>query len=414
VTLDYAATAVDVTPALGPMAGYLARGAARATGVHDRLTASLLWLREGPASVCWVALDALCVEEPVATRIRDGVGAALGTTADAVLVCCSHTHSGPAAWQDDDALVAGIMRGAARLPATASPVTAGWAAVPQVGVGTNRYDPAGPHDASAGVLSLRDADGAVVAVLADYACHPTVLSHANLEYSADYPAATRQVLGATLVAIGAEAPPVILFLQGAAGDVSTRFTRRASTFAEAERQGGMLAGALLRGVLAGDPIEAAVPVVVRGSCEMPTRTLPDAATAASTLAAARAGWTGDDESPAGRIARTRYEGALALAAMVEQGLPARLTLPVTVVALGDVAWVHLPVEPFTSVGERIRAASPFPVTRVVGYADGYFGYLADEDAHRDGHYEALSGRFDPPAVDILVDRALAVLRAART
>jgi hypothetical protein len=417
VTLEYGATTVDVTPALGPMAGYLARGSARATRVHDRLAASLLWLRADGGSVCWVALDALSSHEAVATRIREGVAAALGIPVDAVLVCCSHTHSGPATWQHDDTaidrLVAAITRGAARLPATMSPVTAGWACVPQVGVGANRYDPAGPHDASAGVLSLCDAEGAVVAVLADYACHPTVLSHANLEYSADYPAATRHVLGATLVAIGAEAPPVILFLQGAAGDVSTRFTRRSSTFTEADRQGGMLAGALLRGVLAGDRIEDAAPVVLRGSCDVPTRTLPDAATAARTVAQARAAWTEGDESPAGRIARTRYEGALSLADLVERGLPDRLTLPVTVVAFGDVAWLHLPVEPFTSVAERIRAASPFPVTRVVGYTDGYFGYLADDGAHRESRYEALSGFFEPSAVDLLVDRAVALLGDAR-
>ncbi len=417
MTLEYAATTVDVTPALGPLAGYLARGSARATGVHDRLTASLLWLRADAGSVCWVALDALGIQEAVATRIRDGVAAALGTSADAVLICCSHTHSGPAGWQHDetmtDRLVAGIARGAARLPATVSPVSAGWASVPQVGVGANRYDPTGAHDASAGVLTLRDTEGAVVAVLADYACHPTVLSHANLEYSADYPAATRQVLGATLVAIGAEARPVVLFLQGAAGDVSTRFTRRDSTFAEADRQGGMLAGALLRGVLAGDRVDGPGPVVLRGSCDLPTRTLPDAATAARNLADARAAWTEGDESPAGRIARTRYEGALSQADLVERGLPDRLTLPVTVVAFGDVAWVHLPVEPFTSVAERIRAASPFPVTRIVGYTDGYFGYLADEIAHREGRYEALSGFFDPAAVDVLVDRAVALLREVR-
>jgi hypothetical protein len=52
--LRYSATTVDVTPRIGvPLAGYVARGSSTATGVHDRLTASLLWLSggdDGPAA----------------------------------------------------------------------------------------------------------------------------------------------------------------------------------------------------------------------------------------------------------------------------------------------------------------------------------------------------------------------------
>ena len=49
--------------------------------------------------------------------------------------------------------------------------------------------------------------------------------------------------------------------------------------------------------------------------------------------------------------------------------------------IGDLAWLHVPVELYTSFAQRIRDLSPFPVTRVVGYTDGYFGYVADEAAH---------------------------------
>ncbi|HEX5118099.1 MAG TPA: hypothetical protein VFW65_23185 [Pseudonocardiaceae bacterium] len=401
MTLPAAAGVVDVTPPLGPMAGYGARGDAAAVGVHDPLTASLLRL----GGVCWVALDALQVTVPLASRVRTAVAGALGLVQDAVVVCASHTHSGPLAWLRDgpvaDRLVADVAAGAGRL--TEVPVTAHWAVVPDVGVGSNRYDPAGPHDASAGVLTLRDADGAVVAVLADYACHPTVLNHQNLTYSADYPAAARRVVRD---AVGG----VVLFLQGAAGDVSTRFTRRESSFAEADRHGGLLGEALLRGVAAGEPL-AGAPTVRRGEVRVPTRALPDPATAATTLADAERAWLAvtDPTSPDGRITRTRYEGAQLQAALCAEGLPPSLTLPIGVVEFGDVAWAHLPVEPFTSYGERIRAAGTHPVTRTVGYTDGYFGYLADETAHRNGRYEALGSRFDPAAGDVVVIAAVDLL-----
>jgi hypothetical protein len=436
--LRYSATTVDVTPRIGvPLAGYVARGSSTATGVHDRLTASLLWLSggdDGPAA-CWVAVDALGMDVLTATRIRTAVAGRLAMDPDAVLVCCSHTHSGPATWcraafpiasdGDDtaiDRLVTDISRGAGRLPATMATVTAGWSTVTDVGVGTNRYDPAGPHDASTGVLTLRDPDGAVVAVLADYACHPTVLGHANLDFSADYPAAARRVVRAALQATeGVETPPVVVFLQGAAGDVSTRFTRRGSTFAEADRQGGLLAGALLRGVLAAEPapLGGTSPLVLRGECRVPTKALPSAARVRRTVAAAEQAWAkvapaeGEPETPEVRIARTRYEGAHGLAHLREVGLPAELVLPISVVAFGDVAWAHLPVEPFTCYGERIAADSPFPRTRIVGYTDGYLGYLADDAAHRAGRYEALCSPFGPEAGDIVVAETVALLRKAR-
>jgi hypothetical protein len=80
------------------------------------------------------------------------------------------------------------------------------------------------------------------------------------------------------------------------------------------------------------------------------------------------------------------------------------------VCIGDTAWVHLPVELFTSFGLAIRGSSPVPWTRVIGYTDGYLGYVADEAAHRDGVYEASASQFDPAGGLAIADAARALLR----
>jgi hypothetical protein len=89
------------------------------------------------------------------------------------------------------------------------------------------------------------------------------------------------------------------------------------------------------------------------------------------------------------------------------GLPDSMELPISAVTFGDVAWVHLPVELFVSLGRRITAAGSHPITRVVGYTDGYFGYVVDAEAT--GGYEAMSSYFDPATSDQLVDAAIALL-----
>ncbi|HEX3783059.1 MAG TPA: hypothetical protein VHX38_25615 [Pseudonocardiaceae bacterium] len=433
--LWYAATTVDVTPrtpvALG---GYLARAGRPATGTHDPLTASLLLLSDesGQHAVCWVSIDALSLDADTSARIRAGVAAGAGIDPDAVLVCCSHTHSSAAPWsllpflhgQQDaggpalERLVKDLGRAATRLPKTRYPVQAGWSVVADGGVGTNRYDPKGPHDRSTGVLTIRDETASIVAVLFDYACHPTVLGHANLEYSADFLAATRTIAAAALLeAQGVETPPVLAFLQGAAGDVSTRFTRRGQDFGETVRQGGILAGAVLRGALEADPapLSDTLPRVRRSVVTVPTRRLPSRQQAAEAVRSAEAAWLAErdlgEDTPSARIARTRYEGAVWQAERVETEVPAEVALPISVVALGDLAWVHLPVEPFSCYATAIRAASPFAQTRVIGYTDGYFGYLADPAAHDAGVYEASSSLFDPDGAAVLVNEVHALLRA---
>ena len=99
----------------------------------------------------------------------------------------------------------------------------------------------------------------------------------------------------------------------------------------------------------------------------------------------------------------------ALGRLREAELPASFDLPISVVEVGPIAWMHLPVEPFASYAAAIEAGSRHPVTRVIGYTDGYFGYLADAAAHTVGTYEAQASMFDPTGGDLLVRAAVDLL-----
>jgi len=64
-------------------------------GVHDDLTATALVLDDGKTRVAIVALDILTINEFIVDRVRARL------TPTEVLLCCSHTHSGPIAYADE-------------------------------------------------------------------------------------------------------------------------------------------------------------------------------------------------------------------------------------------------------------------------------------------------------------------------
>jgi hypothetical protein len=154
--------------------------------------------------------------------------------------------------------------------------------------------------------------------------------------------------------------------------------------------------------------------VRRASVTIATRELPAPAGARRRAAELEKSWltaqAAGVPAPQERIARTRYEGSLMLAALAEAGMPQTMELPIAAVAVGDAAWIHLPVELFASFGLAIRERAPFAWTRVVGYTDGYVGYVADEAAHRDAVYEASASRFDAGGGKKLTDAAVELLR----
>jgi hypothetical protein len=413
-----AATSLDVTPPPGRrLDGYAAR-TGLSTGTADPLHATLIWLSTADdPGVLWLTLDAIAAGSALSSELAEAAGAAAGIPPSQVVVSASHTHSGPSGWTGEihpvipaerecdlvDSLVGAVR--AARLER--QPVTASWHSIEVVGVGTNRHRKNGPHDNTAGILALHGASGSLEAVLLDFACHPTTYGPENLQYSADWPGAARAAL----------APAVVGFLQGAAGDVSPRFTRQGRGAAEVTRLGGLLA-ARVREALASPGLELprSAPTIRRTTLTLPVRSVPpvdESEKLASVVesrvdAESRSNGAGD---PSGRISQTRLEGARGQALMAAASLPPSLDLNISTVTMGDVCWINLPVELFAVHGACLQSDSTHPVTRVVGYTDGYYGYVVDPSAAEAGTYEALITFFDQPTTHQLITQTAAFVNS---
>ena len=366
---------LPVDPGL-PMGGYAARTGV-ATHTLDPLTATI-WVIQGTdhRTLCWVGLDSLAVTEPLRAAIEGHVQARHPGWHD-VLVSATHTHSGPAGWHGtvhpvlpaelDESLIARTAQHIAEATTNVAlvEVDLSVAHTRLTGVASNRHSPEDFFDDSARVLSMRHR-GDLIGVVLDFACHPTVLGPDNLGWSADLVAGVRA---------GLPAGVPLLFLQGAAGDVSTRFTRREATHQEAHRLGAMAAAKVREALaLGGQPIAAGRITVRTTLCEFPTDTS-----------------TGQPAPLAGNASGPQRDAHRASQALASDGLAATMAFEVSLVEVGSLRWLTLPLELGNQRGSDLAGEGDL---RVVGYTNGYAGYLVDRAAHLAGHYEAVSSFFD--------------------
>jgi hypothetical protein len=77
--------------------------------------------------------------------------------------------------------------------------------------------------------------------------------------------------------------------------------------------------------------------------------------------------------------------------------------------LGPVGLIGFPGEPFSEIGARVKAGSPFRWTLFSGYTNDYLGYVPTREAYDDGGYEVDTSPFLPDAADRLVEASLALL-----
>lgn len=236
----------NITPARPmPMWGYGARHDALSTGVRDPLFAKAVVIEAASNRLAIVALDLGRAPAPDSMqRIRDSIKAEYEI--EHILICGSHTHHGPVIelrnrdgegkGKFDDAveyasnLEAKITQAVGTAVHQLRDAKIAWGSA-QVHMNRNRHSKLEPKpiDAELGVIRIDSIDDQPLVVLVNYAAHATMLDSKDLRYSADWP-------GQMTKAVEKLCAAPCLFLQGAAGDLSTRTddaTQTIETFGEA-------------------------------------------------------------------------------------------------------------------------------------------------------------------------------------
>lgn len=376
---------------LGGYAGYRPCG-----GFHDPLYCKAVVLEQAGVRFCLVALDLLCVDEALYRRIAGRV-AGLGIAPERLIVCAIHSHAAPQgvipgegplaavnctpyeqtpefrAYQDQVIRQAETAcRCAAENPEPFQ-VRAARGSTPPVGSERHTGDAPG---GDLTVIQCRTESGRLLTIC-NFPCHPTVLGPDNLLASADFVSGIEGLVGGDLT----------VFLNGAAGDISTRFTRRESSFPECARMGRIAAEHILAAIRE-VPFAPPEPLTgIHGTVTLEPRPIEPVAAAEAALNARTAQWEAAREAGADpaalRLLKTYVEGAWVNLEFAKSMAGIRqLRLPVTVFRFAGLEFATIPGELFSSL-------QPTGLS-VIAYANGYFRYLCPESAYEAGHYEAMA------------------------
>ena len=406
---------VVITPPLGTeLVGYPERDHG-CEGVHDDLFAKAWVFSDGNEHSALAFLDLTGVDLELTKKVRNIVAANTELKPQEVHLNFSHTHSGPACMPgaknliermysvDDPELnlimirhIAGAIIAAYR---TLRKGRLGFGSGELTGLCTNRRDPEGLMDKEVNVICVEELDGSLAGLIVKYACHPTVLHEDNYLVSRDYPGfmcdALERVKGDKVQ---------VAFAQGAGADASTRWTRRGTTFKEAQRLGHMLAGEALR-VHATIETRTAIQVhCATQEVSLPTRILTSAVEADRLLLVEtkRLKELEASDAPFGEV-RSAYVsqfGAKVRSEMARQEIPASINAEVGLVTLGDLRIALLPGEVFARTGLSVKRELG-EHGMAFSYTNGIYGYILPPEEDAQGGYESGASLLRPESAERL-------------
>jgi hypothetical protein len=408
------AAVIDVTPPIGfPLGGYMLRTGV-STGTLDPILARLLLLTSGDDALLLVSLDWVHIDGRWAGGVQRAVETETGISGDRIIITATHTHSGPAVFRSFIADVDGepaylavvserIVETVGTLMAAARDVTALYGSTKVTGIGTHRNDPGLAVDDDLSVLILRGTDTAAVGRIIAYGCHPTLLGPDNLLFSADW-------VGRGLAALDRQRGGVSVFINGAAGDVSTRFTREGKGVQELEKYAALFSEAGVRAetgavVLSGAGIEvktADVPVRYR---ELPDRDEAQKSLSKTEEAIAAAMSAGASPGEIRQLESVREGAVVSLFFAHRGGLDTlfgdrTMTATVTLVRIGSVCMIFFPGEVMSGSAISLKAEAGYGLV-VCGYANDYFGYLSGGG----GDYESSMTLLSPDSIEGIIGAA---------
>lgn len=416
-----------------------------AESVHDPFHARALVLDDGETTLAMVVVDSLGASPEVLHEAKEIASDRVGLRMDRMLICSTHTHSGPPSNTKEGpapavayrkVLVDGLAESIVQAYKALQPAAVGAAAHPLPDEVFNRRwflkpgkmppnpfggldivkmnpprspdvldRPAGPTDPDITVISVQTARRRPLALFANYSLH-YVGAVPRGQLSADYFGEFARLMP---VRLRADENFVAMMSNGTSGDINnipfnvTRPPREpfeqirivarkaADTAWFAHRKIEQHRSDVRLGMLERD--------IVLKHREITPKQLAEARRVASLK----------DKEEIARLPRLAQAYARRTISLAEK--EDTVTVKLQAIRIGDLAVCAIPFETFVEIGLELKERSPFAGTMVVGLANGRYGYLPTPEQHRLGGYETWLGtnRVQKDASDIIIRNLLEML-----
>lgn len=435
--MEIGAAKVDITPTGSVWLGGFAARYKPSEGVHDPLFSKAFFVSSGDSEVLLISCDLLNIPEELYSAASEKIASETGVDPNAILIAATHTHSGPSLSPNisssdgyENKSNNAYYRSLPGLIAEAGIRAIEKSRSGYIGFGStslnlsfNRRKKDGPIDPELIVTFATDQNNNPIAIVVNYACHGVVLGPSNYQISSDFMGyATRTVESLIKDKV------VSLFFNGADGDLNPITCKGYAcngTFDDVERLGLALSDkvidavqnvALLDNVEVRHAFKKISIELEKPSLELAEKMYRDQENYVKSFSSG--------SSPTEAIPTDKIEEAKAVLKYLKKNLdriktqnfPDKTIANLQSIRIGDYAILALPGEPFVELGLKIKSNSPFKLTSVFSYANGYVGYIAPLTSYEEGGYEVMPtywNRLKKGAGEIFVEEGLKLLNSLK-
>ena len=405
----------DVTPRIGvELSGFGPFVLRHSIGIRDRLWARAMAVEHGGRRFVLVSCDLIGVPAAIVAEVRRLVREACGLPEAAVMVHCTHTHSGPGigsytGWGEPDLAYTELLprrlaASCCAAVANLTEATVSHAEVPCEGIGLNReYDidappleevlrddwrPAKPEltDTTCQVMGFRTASGKLAGFLSYFGCHPVVCCQVTRYVHGDYAGVATNMLER-------ENPGSVgLFLQGAQGDVNSCVVHKpeAEALLALDVIASRYANSVREGLSAAKPMQTESIAWASKDFSFSRKPL-DIGYIKGELAQQEAVLQAPGATEVDDNVRMATVYALSLRQWVEKmesGEAMNCEDELQSMRIGPVRLLASPLEVFQAIKNEVKARTASSTVLVMGITNGMSGYAPDRTAAARGGYAA--------------------------
>lgn len=383
-----------ITPLVSlTMDGYMDRSSS-STGALFDLNSKACVIQQDTNVCVMVSVDILGVDQSIVFTVKDYMSNQYSIDPSSIFINASHTHAAPQAarfgdmgdffikenpTQDDldyyDFLKKQIIASIEEAFKDIKECTIEFTQQEIVGVSSNRVIKDGPYNNLASMFIFRNIDQEVIGMWTIFANHPTVLDATNTKFSNDF-------ISYYLDALHQHFPKcTCMYLQGCAGDISSRYTKKYSSKREAKRLGELLASQIhpsfQKTKQCSETLETYQQEIV-----FETKVFdPDVDYEQEIRKAYNHYVSLKEQNEAQSLIRSAYVSyqGKKMQQIVHQSLNIS-SIPSVIgrIELGGITIITTPTETFSAIDFEIQKLNEANTTIVLGYTNGYAGYLVDD------------------------------------